>query len=117
MSQPGAHHRRAGALGGRATAATSPAKRRALDVLHASRRGHRQHPGGGTAGASLARLYRAGLRRSGHRQTNPFSQRRLACLLGVSGRTIGRWLRGLDYPSPAHASAIVRLVQAQSVRR
>lgn len=95
----------------------SPARRRALAALHAARRGRRQHPGGASAGAALARLHHRGLRLALHPAANPVSQRSLARRLGVDVRTIGRWIRGVHYPSPDHAAAITRLVRSNPLRR
>lgn len=93
--------REAMARGGRATAATSPAKAAALQRLFAQRRGQPVNQPG-----LPARRYRAlmtGLRellREPIRER--LSRRHLAKQLNVDARTVGRWLAGQDR-APARA--------------
>lgn len=82
----------AGRLGGMSM---SPAKRRALRALHSSRRGVR------TSGSSssAAEAVRSGLAAAfRHPVRGVRSARAAAEALGVSDRTVRRWVSGEDWP-------------------
>lgn len=92
----------ASAAGRRGGSRRSNAQAKALEVLHASRRGVRVHPEGDqsrvlSAVAEAVRRPVRGIR----------SVRVLAAHLGVSDRTVRRWLSGEDWP-PAEALARMR---------
>jgi transcriptional regulator with XRE-family HTH domain len=93
----------------------SPAKSAALAALHAARRGVRQHPEPPDLPRLLAQIQEITRRaiRGGSVGPDPRSRRELARHLGISDRTIRRWLSGEDVPPPAHIRALRKWVRDQ----
>jgi hypothetical protein len=96
-----------GKKGGSATAAGSPRKAAALDALFARRRGERVND----PGVRPDQL--AGIMQTVHQVTRAqfqpglVSQRALAYYLGVSDRTVGRWISGHRWPDKRHVRKIL----------
>lgn len=103
--------RDAGAFGGRSRSARKLA---ALRVIHARRRGRRVHTPGMAAG-DLARLMArvaAIIRERPERGRT--SVRALADYIGVSDRTVRRWIDGVDWPRAGPVRSIMRWIQTRS---
>jgi hypothetical protein len=91
------------AKGGRVTAAESPAKAAALEQLKKVRKGERLHPCPAKVGAALvaARVMLDGPGAPrGPVMPLGTSCKAFARVLGVSDRTVRRWLSGEDVPDP-----------------
>ena len=100
----------AAARGGSATAATSEAKAKALEALHASRRGKRvQNPG--VTPTELKRLMSNVARLLRKPIPGTRSQRTLAKELHVDSRSLRRWLSGKHWPDAAKVAILEKWVQ------
>lgn len=93
-------------------AARTEAKAKALAALHASRSGRPVNPPPPKALASLRRHLRRRKGVVGARADDGLSITAAAVELGVSDRTLRRWLAGADRPHPHHHAAIERLAQS-----
>jgi len=80
-------------------------KSRRLDGRGHWRRGRRRHPDPGGLLVRLRRVFR-------HREAGRVSLRVAAGYIGVAPRTVARWLKGEDYPSPAYQAALAAWVEA-----
>jgi len=96
--------KRIGALGGKVTGAESEAKAAALRALHRARRGVRLHADTREREVVLAALA-AAVREP---KWGVCSVRQAALHVGVSARTVHRWLSGEDWPPQSALRALER---------
>lgn len=90
----------------------SRAKLSALAALHAARRGRHVHPSAADLRRALVAAYRRGLRAAGgNPMANRYAIRRIAATIGVSDRTVRRWMSGEDHPDPHYHPCIRRAIQ------
>lgn len=93
-------------------AAKTEAKAKALAALHASRSGRPVNPPPPKAWSALRRHLRRRKGVVGARADDGLSIKASAVEIGVSDRTLRRWLANADRPHPRHHAAIERLARS-----